>query len=509
MNQDLLLQAQKAIQDGDQATARAILRNLIIESPCNAQAWFLMAQVADGRSQVIDCLQRGLSIDPNNLAAKNALAALARDRSRSSPAPIEALNRPSSIQSEIEFTALTESPIQSKDTLEKRRLPINWPLIFGAVIVFMVSLIALIGPQVAPLDPLEENVIVKIGDVWETPPLAPFQFPEYPLGTDQFGRDMFSRILWAVQPTLVMVITVALVRLFLGTLIGLAAGYAEGSLGHWLDILITAALAVPVFIVTLGAIAMLGAEMGLMAFVIGFSINGWGETARIVREQTQAVKKQLFIEAAHAIGASQRQILLGSVLRQIMPMVWMLLAFEISSTLMVTAGLGFLGYYIGGDVWIEVGDFVSRRVSGMPELGQMLATSWVHLTKPWPMVITGTVIFITILGFNLLGEGLRTNLNPEIVKMKNPFREQLQRFSWWWEEKFAIPVFGWARAHTLFLIFVGAFVVVAGSIFYWWRTQIYPQTVVHDRTLVIPGDHPWAAERGDPYGTYFNDFPWP
>ena len=248
-------------------------------------------------------------------------------------------------------------------------------------------------------------MIVKIDDVWETPPLPPFQFAEYLFGTDQFGRDLLSRILWAVQPTLVMVVTVALFRLFLGTLIGLAAGWTTGALGHWLDVLITGALAVPVFIVALGAIALLGAEIGIMAFVIGFSINGWSETARIVRTQTQSIRKNLFVEAAQALGASQGRVIFGHVLRQIMPMIWMLLAFEISNTLMITAGLGFLGYYIGGDVWIEVGDFVSRRVSGMPELGQMLATSWTYLTKPWPMVITGTVIFITVLGFNLLGEG--------------------------------------------------------------------------------------------------------
>jgi peptide/nickel transport system permease protein len=302
-----------------------------------------------------------------------------------------------------------------------------------------------------------------------------------------------------------MVVTVALVRLFLGTLIGLTAGWATGSIGHWLDILITGALAVPVFIVTLGAIAMLGAEMGLMAFVIGFSINGWGETARVVREQTQTIKENLYIEASQALGAPRRHVIFAHILRQIMPMIWMLLAFEISNTLMVTAGLGFLGYYIGGDVWIEVGDFVSRRISGKPELGQMLATSWTHLTKPWPMVITGTIIFITILGFNLLGEGLRISLNPEIVKMKNPFRDKAQRLSWWWEEQVSLSFGKWARAHPLVLLLVSVLVIVAGSAFYWWRTQIYPQTTTIGKTLSVPGDHLWGAERGDPYGTNWSD----
>jgi len=506
MTLDQLSHAQDAIRQGDKVTARVILRKVIMKSPHSAQAWFLMAQAVEERERVVDCLQIGLRLDPSNQVAQKALAVLTQQQDRLSSETTETPLHPSP-PSEDDFSELAEDHLHrpDKETITPRNLRINWSLLIGAVIVFLVSMIALVGPQIAPRDPLEENVIVKIDDVWEIPPLPPFQFKEYLLGTDQFGRDLLSRILWAVQPTLVMVVTVALVRLFLGTLIGLVAGWARGALGHWLDILITGALAVPVFIVALGTIALLGTEMGLMAFVIGFSINGWGETARVVREQTQAIKKNLYIEAAQALGAPQGRIIFGHVLRQIMPMIWMLLAFEISNTLMVTAGLGFLGYYIGGDVWIEVGDFVSRRVSGMPELGQMLATSWTYLTKPWPMVITGTVIFITILGFNLLGDGLRASLNPDIVRMKNPFKDKIQRFSWWWEEQVAMPVGQWARAHVLLLSLVSVFVIITSGAFYWWCSQIYPQTTALEKILPVPGEHHWAAQRGDPYGTHWNN----
>ena len=105
-------------------------------------------------------------------------------------------------------------------------------------------------------------------------------------------------------------------------------------------------------------------------------------------------------------------------------MLLMLFAFEISSTLMLTAGLGFLGYYIGGDVWVETDDFVARRISGSPELGQMLATSWVTLTKPWAMVVVGTTIFLTVLGFNLIGEGLRQNIGFAKIQRKGLLAEQ-------------------------------------------------------------------------------------
>jgi peptide/nickel transport system permease protein len=504
MIDQLLSQAKIAILQGDRATARIALRNAILKSPQDAQAWFLMAQVVEERIQVVDCLQRVTQFDPDNQAAATALKVLMHK-----PAPTEKASiRLVPPISDITVSEPIELPAQTQDSL-KRRTSINWSLVIGSVIVFLVLVVSILGPKIAPGDPLEENVILKFGDVWDTPPIPPFTYKEFPFGTDQFGRDLYSRILWAVQPTITMVSAVALVRLLLGTLIGLSAGWSRGLVGNWLDTAITAALAIPVFLVTLGAIAMLGAEMGLMAFIIGFSINGWGETARIVRMQTQAIKQQLYVEAAESIGASQIQILFSHVLRQIMPMVWILLAFEISNTLMVTAGLGFLGYYIGGDVWIEVGDFVSRRVSGMPELGQMLATTWTFLTKPWPMVITGTIIFITVLGFNLFGEGLQLYLNPERGTSKRRFSILRHRLSWWLEEQAIRPFNLWARDNVKFLtVIVSLFVLICGS-FYLWRTQFSSNTVVPDDVIVVPGDHLWGSERGDPYGTYWPGSPGP
>lgn len=292
----------------------------------------------------------------------------------------------------------------------QHRRKFNWPFVLGLLIVLGVIILAFAGPTIAPKDPLEENIIIKVGDEWFVPPF-PLLTTGFPLGSDQFGRDLWSRLLWAIRPTLIMVVVVAVVRLMLGVLIGLLSGWLNNRFGNLLDNLIEGALSIPVLLIALGAIAVVGAEYGIWAFIIGLSLTGWVETAQQVREQTKIIKGQTFIEAARALGSSNRQILGGHIVRQITPMLLMLFAFEVSSTLMTTAGLGFLGYYIGGDVWIEVGDFVARRLSGMPELGQMLATSWASLTEPWGMVAVGTTIFVTILGFNLIGEGLRSSLN--------------------------------------------------------------------------------------------------
>lgn len=311
----------------------------------------------------------------------------------------------------MEPTLATEAEIQGEELIQAPRTrKVNWALLLGMLIVVGIGILAFIGPNIAPHDPLQENLIIKVGDQWYVPPFPLFT-PGYPLGSDQFGRDLWSRLLWGIKPTLTMVLIVAFVRLILGVIIGLLSGWLENRFGNLLDNLIQGALSIPVLLVALGAIAVIGSEYGIWAFIIGLSLTGWVETAQQVREQTKIIKGQTYIEAARALGSSSRQILGGHILRQITPMLLMLLAFEVSSTLMTTAGLGFLGYYIGGDVWIEVGDFVARRMSGMPELGQMLATSWASLTEPWAMVAVGSTIFVTILGFNLIGEGLRSSLN--------------------------------------------------------------------------------------------------
>jgi ABC-type dipeptide/oligopeptide/nickel transport system permease subunit len=316
---------------------------------------------------------------------------------------------------------------------------INGSLLLGSIIVFLVILLALIGPSIAPRDPMEENVILQIDGKWLVPPF-PLLTHGFPFGTDEFGRDLYSRVLWGIRPTLIMVTVVAIIRLLIGVLIGLTAGWTVGRPARFLDTMIELALAIPVLLVALCVIAIVGVELGIWAFIIGLAITGWVETAQQVREQTQIVRGQSYIEAARSLGALNRQILSRHVLKQITPMLVMLFAFEMSSTLMTTAGLGFLGYYIGGDVWIEVDDFVARRISGMPELGQMLATSWVTLTKPWVMVVVGTMIFVTIFGFNLLGEGLRQNLEVIRVGRRSLFGQFKEKASYWTDQHIWHPL---------------------------------------------------------------------
>lgn len=387
----------------------------------------------------------------------------------------------------------------------------NWPLLLGGLIVLFVIVLAIVGPALAPQDPLEEHNIIKVNDGWEIAPFPAFTVPGFPLGSDSRGRDLLSRLLWAVRPTMTLVAVVAFVRLILGTLIGLASGWSSGWAGRALDAAIAGALSVPVLMVALGAIAAVGIEIGLLAFIVGLSVTGWAETAKIVREQTRLVKGQQYVEAARALGLSGFQIILSHVLRQVMPMVWMLFALEISSTLMATAGLGFLGYYIGGDIWVEVADFVARRMSGMPELGQMLATSNMGIIQlgsralPWAMVAVGTVIFAIVLGFNLLGEGLRRRLSPERASRLTIISMPTRRVGLWMGERVLLPASGWVRGHAPHTAVAGLLILMVAGGLIWWQAQAAKQPEEPGVELAVPGGHPWAIERRDPYGTLWSE----
>ncbi|UCC65405.1 MAG: ABC transporter permease subunit, partial [Anaerolineae bacterium] len=387
----------------------------------------------------------------------------------------------------------------------------NWPLLLGGLIVLFVMILAIAGPFLALQDPLKEHKVIKVDDKWELAPFPAFTVPGFPLGSDSYGRDLLSRLLWAVRPTLIMVAIVASVRLALGTLIGLASGWSTGWVERVLDAAIAGALSVPILMVALGAIAAVGIEIGLLAFIVGLSVTGWAETAKIVREQTRLVKGRQYIEAARALGQSDFWILFRHVLPQIMPMVWMLFSLEISGTLMTTAGLGFLGYYIGGDVWVEVEDFVARRMSGMPELGQMLATSnmgivWLRVEGlPLAMAAVGTVIFVIVLGFNLLGEGLRRRLSPERARRLTIVSMTTRRVGLWMGERVLLPSSGWVRGHAIHTAVAGLLILMVAGGLVWWQTQAAKQPEEPGVELAVPGGHLWAGERRDPYGTLWSE----
>ncbi len=379
----------------------------------------------------------------------------------------------------------------------------NLPLIAGATIVALLCLLAIIGPLVAPHDPLARTLVAEIGGRIRGVPFPPFQSWEFPLGSDRFGRDTLSRLLWGIRPTLVLVALIASIRLTLGVLIGTVAGWSQRLPGRALSMLIDAALSVPVLVVALAAIAAVGIETGLPAFIVGMALTGWAETAQSVRAATQRIAVQPYIAAARALGATGPQILIRHIVRNIAPLVVMLFAFEASATLMLTASLGFLGYFIGGGVWIITsGELipVAERVAGLPELGQLVGTADMRLSSrpPWEMLFPGFLIIVAILGFNLLGEGLRRR-----QARAAPRPSRLGALLGGLEEAVVVRAGRWdgrvpAPAYAL------AAVALAGAVGFAWLGGRPEQAAPADSAGAGPGlarQAGWPAERGDPYGT--------
>jgi len=283
----------------------------------------------------------------------------------------------------------------------------RWPLWIGSLLVLTFVAIAIIGPWVAPQDPTRYNYVLSVGGQYLRPPFPAFASPEFPLGSDQFGRDLFSQLLWAVRPTLLLVLSITAVRLLLGLLMGVLAGWWPSTLTQGV---LRLASVFPVLLVALFVLAALSQPLGGAAFFVGLALTGWSDSARIVREQTALIRQQAFIEAAYATGLGTRGVWLRHVLRQLMPTLQILMPLEASSVLLLLATLAVLGYFVGGDNWIMVGDFTAARTSGAPELGQMLALAVQQRSATGgltQMLLTGGVVALFSAGLNVLGEGLR------------------------------------------------------------------------------------------------------
>lgn len=379
----------------------------------------------------------------------------------------------------------------------------NWPLWIGLALLLLVALLAVFGPALAPRDPVKPVYIVqdlRSGE-FVRPPFRPGQMPGFPLGADPLGRDTLSQLLWAIQPTLILVLAAAAVRLLLGLLIGVIAGWGNGRTARLLANLTTAAVSVPVLFVALCLVAALAPNLGVWAFVLGLCLTGWAETARMVQDQTSLIKTQPYVEAARALGGSDTGMVLKHVLPHVVPMAWIMLPLEISTALLVTAGLGFLGYFVNA-IWIPLGDWTAIRTSGKPELGQMLASGATIVQRhPWLLLATGTVVFILILAFNLLGEGLRRQADPARARRRRgraatAWQQVGDRVGAAIESRLTV-----GRGSVMAGVSLGALALLMLLSGAWLlRSSATPAT---PSAIAVPGGHLWSGNRHDAQGTFW------
>lgn len=260
----------------------------------------------------------------------------------------------------------------------------------GLVIVGAFVLAALFAHLIAPYDPLEGQLADRL-----QPPS-----PQHLLGTDYAGRDLFSRLIYGARLSLqVGLLTVGL-ALSVGTLWGAFSGYAGGLVDLLSMRVVDVLLAFPSLLLAILMIAILGPS--LTHAMLAVAIVAIPNYVRLVRSVVLSIKHQEFILAARAVGAGTGRILWRHVLPNVMAPVLVQATLGIAAAILETAGLSFLG--LGAD-------------ARTPEWGSMLAHNKTYFrTAPWTMTYPGLAIMLVILGFNLLGDGLRDALDPRLKR---------------------------------------------------------------------------------------------
>ena len=310
----------------------------------------------------------------------------------------------------------------------------NYPLYIGLLLTFGFILVAIFGPSLAPHDPLQRfSDAIFIEDEVYIPsvqPLPPVTLEMFPLGTDNAGRDLLSRLLWAIRPTLLLALVIVLVRVVVGLSLGLAAGWYRGVVERLVDVLISTSLSVPILLFALAIILFIG-ERTLFTFMIALTATGWASTAVFVKNRTLVTIQAPYIEGARAIGVRPGGILSRYILPQLWPALPALIAFELGTAILVVAELGFLGMFIG-DAFVLMaadpggtGTIPVGLTADLAELGQMLSDFWSKMIRsPWEIVVVGLTIFLLIFAFNMLGEGLRRQM--DVTRRRVSWRNWLQ-----------------------------------------------------------------------------------
>lgn len=302
----------------------------------------------------------------------------------------------------------------------------NPALLVGTLLVIGLAGLALFGGRLTAANPYEMHSFMTIAGKFGAPPFPPSSF--FPWGTDHLGRDIQALVLAGARQTLALALFAVIARMLLGTLLGMAAGWWQGS---WIDRIVEGGISVwAAFPVTLFAMILIqgiGIQQGMQVFVVALCIVGWGEIAQFVRSKVIGIKPQLFIEAARSIGARSDQILSRHVFSNLLASLLVLAALEMGAVLMLLAELGFLNIFLGGGfkvMYAEKGRMIPviAYFSDVPEWGSLLANirEWWR-SYPWMAWYPGLAFFIAIMGFNLFGEGLRRFLEQGQIQVSRWF----------------------------------------------------------------------------------------
>ena len=278
-----------------------------------------------------------------------------------------------------------------------RRSPVG---LFGAILVVLVLVAAVAAPVLSPHDPTKQNLKSRM--------LPPAWHEEgnitYPLGTDQLGRDLLSRLIYGARVSVV----VGVLGVVVSAIVGVALGLLSGFLGGWLDVLISRTvdtfMAIPFILLALAVVGALGLGegAGIITLVIVLGLTGWVTFARVIRGEVLSIREREYVIATRSIGQRPMRILFRHILPNVTASIIVLSTLQISTVILAESSLSFLGLGIQPPT-------ISWGVM-LAEGRDHLATSW------WLATFPGIAISLTVLGTILLGDWLRDVLDPRMKK---------------------------------------------------------------------------------------------
>lgn len=290
----------------------------------------------------------------------------------------------------ISLPALEPSPA----ALLRRRVFGHAGLLIGSAVLAAIVAMALLAPWLAPHDPYDQVLDRKlIPPVWSESDKATWT---HPLGTDHFGRDYLSRLIWGARISLLIGLSAMLISGIIGTVLGVLAGFFGGRVDMVANFLITTRLSMPVVLVAIAVVSLVGSSLTVVIWVLGLLI--WDRFAVVMRSATMQVRNLDFVAAAQALGCSTGRIVFSEILPNTANHLIVVATVEMAHAILLEAALSFLGLGVQPPE---------------PSWGLMISEAkGLMFFDGWLIAIPGTALFALVLSINLLGDGVRDVTAP-------------------------------------------------------------------------------------------------
>jgi len=270
---------------------------------------------------------------------------------------------------------------------------VNGKLVAGGLVAALLLALAVTGPWLAPHDPNRQDL-----STIRQPPAWAGGAWTHALGTDSLGRDILSRLLWGARVALIVAVASAVISALVGVPVALAAGYWRGRVDTVLMRVVDVWMSIPAVLLAIALMAVVG--LGLWKVILAIVIVDWTRFARVIRGEVLALREREFVEAARAIGLGPLRVMGEELLPNLVPLIIVLASLEMAIAVGVEALLSFVGLGVQASV---------------PSWGAMIAEGRGYLMVGWwGMGIPMLALIVAVVGFNLLGEGLRERLDPRL-----------------------------------------------------------------------------------------------